>query len=145
MRLVYAHFPINPVIGSGGKDVEIRNFCAYLVSVTMVCDLFAYSFFLLTSVGEKVVRKCPMLEGVTIAEGSKDELVISGNDIENVSQSAASITDKCRVKEKDVRSHEHRMVPSIILTRRISPVPQIRKFLDGIYTSERGTVVKDTL
>lgn len=44
-----------------------------------------------------------MLEGVTIAEGAKDELVISGNDIENVSQSAASITDKCRVKEKDVR------------------------------------------
>lgn len=59
------------------------------------------------TVGEKVVRKCPMLEGVTIAEGSKDELVISGNDIENVSQSAASITDKCRVKEKDVRLHRN--------------------------------------
>ena len=54
------------------------------------------------TVGEKIVRKCPMLEGVSIAEGSKDELVISGNDIENVSQSAASITDRCRVKEKDV-------------------------------------------
>lgn len=53
--------------------------------------------------GEKVVRKCPMLGGVTIKEGAKDELVIEGNDIENVSQSAASITDKCRVKEKDVR------------------------------------------
>lgn len=52
--------------------------------------------------GEKVVRKCPMLEGVTVKEGAKDELVIEGNDIENVSQSAASITDKCRVKEKDV-------------------------------------------
>jgi large subunit ribosomal protein L9e len=38
-----------------------------------------------------------MLEGVTIKEGAKDELVIEGNDIENVSQSAASITDKCRV------------------------------------------------
>ena len=43
-----------------------------------------------------------MLEGVTVKEGAKDELVIEGNDIENVSQSAASITDKCRVKEKDV-------------------------------------------
>lgn len=57
----------------------------------------------IVAVGEKVVRKCPMLEGVTIAEGGKDELVLTGNDIENVSQSAASITDKCRVKEKDVR------------------------------------------
>jgi hypothetical protein len=47
-----------------------------------------------------------MLEGVTVAEGAKDELVISGNDIENVSQSAASITDKCRVKEKDVSTAE---------------------------------------
>jgi large subunit ribosomal protein L9e len=44
-----------------------------------------------------------MLGGVTIKEGAKDELVIEGNDIENVSQSAASITDKCRVKDKDVR------------------------------------------
>lgn len=44
-----------------------------------------------------------MLAGVTIKEGAKDELVIEGNDIENVSQSAASITDKCRVKDKDVR------------------------------------------
>lgn len=63
-----------------------------------------------------------MLEGVSIKEGSKDELVIEGNDIENVSQSAASITDRCRVREKD-----------------------IRKFLDGIYTSEKGNVVVDEL
>jgi large subunit ribosomal protein L9e len=26
MKLVYAHFPINPIIGDG-KSVEIRNFC----------------------------------------------------------------------------------------------------------------------
>jgi len=71
----------------------------------MVYEVIADPCSLLIAVGEKVVRKCPMLEGVTIAEGSKDELVISGNDIENVSQSAASITDKCRVKEKDVSCH----------------------------------------
>ncbi|KAJ9104468.1 hypothetical protein QFC21_001963 [Naganishia friedmannii] len=99
MKLVYAHFPINPVIAGDGKAVEIRNF-----------------------LGEKVVRKCPMLAGVTIKEGAKDELVIEGNDIENVSQSAASITDKCRVKDKD-----------------------IRKFLDGIYTSEKGNVTVQAL
>jgi hypothetical protein len=72
-------------------------------------------------VGEKVVRKCPMLEGVTIAEGSKDELVISGNDIENVSQSAASITDKCRVKEKDVCSHIDQTVLLTVLTDAFAP------------------------
>ena len=87
-----------------------------------------------------------MLDGVTIAEGSKDELVISGNDIENVSQSAASITDKCRVKEKDVSLPDRVITDNEIhiLTIGIN-LSQIRKFLDGIYTSERGTVVKDTL
>lgn len=102
MRLVYAHFPINPVIGNGGKDVEIRNFCKFRrinPERTTVLNIVV----VIVTVGEKVVRKCPMLEGVTIAEGGKDELVLTGNDIENVSQSAASITDKCRVKEKDVR------------------------------------------
>ncbi|WVQ67926.1 hypothetical protein V866_000767 [Kwoniella sp. B9012] len=98
MRLVYAHFPINAIPGDGGKSIQIRNF-----------------------LGEKFVRECPMLEGVTVAMSDvKDELLISGNDIEKVSQSAASITDKCRVKEKD-----------------------IRKFLDGIYISERTTVVQE--
>lgn len=54
--------------------------------------------------GEKFVRECPMAEGVTIALSDiKDEIILQGNDIEKVSQSAASITDKCRVKEKDIR------------------------------------------
>lgn len=44
-----------------------------------------------------------MLEGVTVAISDvKDEIIIQGNDIEKVSQSAASITDKTRVKDKDV-------------------------------------------
>jgi len=98
MRLVYAHFPINAIPGDGGKSMQIRNF-----------------------LGEKFVRECPMAEGVTIALSDvKDEIILQGNDIEKVSQSAASITDKCRVKEKD-----------------------IRKFLDGIYISERTTVVQE--
>ncbi|KZT62881.1 putative RPL9A-ribosomal protein L9.e [Calocera cornea HHB12733] len=96
MRAVYAHFPINTIIGDGGKSVEIRNF-----------------------LGEKIVRHVTMLDGVTIAESKaqKDELVLQGNDIENVSQSAASIQGACRVRNKD-----------------------IRKFLDGIYVSEKTTV-----
>jgi ribosomal protein L6P/L9E len=47
----------------------------------------------------------------------KDELVITGNDVDLVSHSAALINQQCHVKNKD-----------------------IRKFLDGIYISERGLI-----
>lgn len=99
MRLVYAHFPINVNIEGGGKIVEIRNF-----------------------LGEKRVRIVRMLAGVTIERSSavKDELVISGNDVELVSRSAALINMICHVRKKD-----------------------IRKFLDGVYLAERTTIVKD--
>ncbi|KAH8118318.1 ribosomal protein L6 [Phellopilus nigrolimitatus] len=99
MRTVYAHFPINCIIQEGGSSLEIRNF-----------------------LGEKAVRHIQMLEGVTIAESKnqKDELILEGTDIQNVSQSAASIQGICRVRNKD-----------------------IRKFLDGIYVSERGTIETD--
>jgi len=63
-----------------------------------------------------------MLEGVSVAHtttGVKDEIALTGNDIQAVSQSAASIQQACNVKNKD-----------------------IRKFLDGIYVSEKGTYVK---
>ncbi|EJU06269.1 ribosomal protein L6 [Dacryopinax primogenitus] len=99
MRAVYAHFPINTIIANGETSVEIRNF-----------------------LGEKTVRHVAMLEGVTIQESKaqKDELILQGNDIEMVSQSAASIQGACRVRNKD-----------------------IRKFLDGIYVSEKTTVVAE--
>ncbi|POW06457.1 hypothetical protein PSTT_08992 [Puccinia striiformis] len=72
--------------------------------------------------GEKRVRHVPMLEGVTVVESKaqKDEITIQGLDIEKVSQSAASIHTSCLVKNKD-----------------------IRKFLDGVYVSERTTIEKD--
>ncbi|XP_074282341.1 large ribosomal subunit protein uL6-like [Silene latifolia] len=72
--------------------------------------------------GEKKVRKVDMLEGVTIlrSEKVKDELVLDGNDIELVSRSAALINQKCHVKNKD-----------------------IRKFLDGIYVSEKGRIEEE--
>ncbi|GMY30686.1 60S ribosomal protein L9 [Fagus crenata] len=72
--------------------------------------------------GEKKVRKVDMLDGVSIlrSEKVKDELVLDGNDIELVSRSAALINQKCHVKNKD-----------------------IRKFLDGIYVSEKGTIAAD--
>ncbi|GFQ01669.1 60S ribosomal protein l9 [Phtheirospermum japonicum] len=72
--------------------------------------------------GEKKVRKVDMLEGVSIvrSEKVKDELVLDGNDIELVSRSAALINQKCHVKNKD-----------------------IRKFLDGIYVSEKGAIAEE--
>jgi len=99
MRAVYAHFPINCIIQENGSAVEIRNF-----------------------LGEKSVRHVAMLGGVTVIESKaqKDELILEGNDIDNVSQSAASIHGVCRVRNKD-----------------------IRKFLDGIYVSAKGTIVQD--
>merc|ERR1712190_573235 len=71
LRLVYAHFPINANIVNGGKTVEIRNF-----------------------LGEKIVRCVNMVGELTKAEKSaavKDEIIITGSDLELVSRSAALI------------------------------------------------------
>lgn len=92
MRFCYAHFPIN--VTNVGDTVEIRNF-----------------------LGEKQVRKIPLLEGVkyTRTADVKDQIEISGIDITKVSLSCAKISQSCNVKNKD-----------------------IRKFLDGIYVTEKG-------
>ena len=50
----------------------------------------------------------------------QDELLLTGNSLEAVSQSAALIQQSTTVKNKD-----------------------IRKFLDGLYVSEKTTVVKE--
>lgn len=57
MRSVYAHFPINVIIGDGGKSAEIRNF-----------------------LGEKRVRHVTMRKGVTISEdkAQKDQVLVEG-------------------------------------------------------------------
>ena len=46
-----------------------------------------------------------MLPGVTveISKNQKDELQLTGNSLENVSQSAADIQQICRVRNKDIR------------------------------------------
>ncbi|KAI9722245.1 MAG: hypothetical protein M1812_001717 [Candelaria pacifica] len=103
MRYVYAHFPINVNIEKNSEtglfEVEIRNF-----------------------IGEKIVRRVTMQSGVDVqaSTGQKDELQLTGNSLENVSQSAADIQQICRVRNKD-----------------------IRKFLDGLYVSERGNIEAD--
>ena len=99
MRAVYAHFPVNINMEKGGTVVEIRNF-----------------------LGEKRTRVCNMLPGVVCIRDDtvKDQIILEGSDIDNVSKSAALIHMACLVKNKD-----------------------IRKFLDGIYVSEKGTMEAD--
>lgn len=72
--------------------------------------------------GEKYIRRVVMAPGVTVVNSTKqkDELILEGNDIEAVSGSAALIQQSTTVKNKD-----------------------IRKFLDGLYVSEKTTVVQD--
>jgi large subunit ribosomal protein L9e len=85
---------------------------------TQIANIDGKSNFL----GEKIVRRVVMKEGVNVeaSKGVKDQIELSGNSVENVSQSAADIQQACLVKNKD-----------------------IRKFLDGLYVSERGTIVED--
>merc|ERR1711879_965700 len=66
--------------------------------------------------GEKINREVAMLDGVTIKSSpkQKDEFWFEGNDIENVSRSCALVHQKAFVRNKD-----------------------IRKFLDGIYVSQK--------
>ena len=63
-----------------------------------------------------------LLEGVTIKKCTdvKDQLLIEGNSIENVSRSCALIHQSCLCRKKD-----------------------IRKFLDGVYVSAKGTITVD--
>lgn len=83
MRMVYAHFPVNINIDGDGTVLEVRNF-----------------------LGEKRVRRVQMLPGVSIArsEGVKDELVLVGNSVENVSRSCALISQQCNVRCGGVRT-----------------------------------------
>ena len=57
---------------------------------------------------------------VEASKNVKDELQLSGNSLDDVSQSAADIQQACRVRNKD-----------------------IRKFLDGLYVSERGNITEE--
>jgi large subunit ribosomal protein L9e len=98
MRFCYAHFPINVTSTKDGvRDiVEIRNF-----------------------LGEKKVRKVSLMDGVKYSRTAdvKDQIEISGIDVNAVSLSCAQIAQSTAVKHKD-----------------------IRKFLDGIYVSEKGHI-----
>jgi len=72
--------------------------------------------------GEKRVRKIKLLDGVKYVRSAdvKDQIELSGNDIAMVSLTAAQIQGQTNVRNKD-----------------------LRKFLDGIYVSEKGPMPEE--
>jgi large subunit ribosomal protein L9e len=99
LRAVYAHFPLNMTISENDTILEVRNF-----------------------LGEKRVRRVRMLGSAKVYRSNtvKDCLLVVGNDINEVSQSAALIHETCLVRNKD-----------------------IRKFLDGIYVSAKTNAIDE--
>lgn len=75
-------------------------------------------------IGEKLVRRVIMQQGVDveISKAQKDELILSGNSLEAVSQSAADIQQICRVRNKDIRKVRTPMRPWVAQLGRPSPV-----------------------
>ncbi|MBI2580009.1 MAG: 50S ribosomal protein L6 [Candidatus Aenigmarchaeota archaeon] len=96
MKIVYTHFPIT--VSVRGNEVEVKNFLS-----------------------EKGVRKARIMEGAKV-EAGKEAIIITGNDIESVSQTAANIERSCSLTRRD---------------RRI--------FVDGIYVSERALATGEGL
>ena len=72
--------------------------------------------------GERRVRKVKLMNGVKYLRSTdvKDEIQLSGIDIANVSLTAAKIQQATNVRHKD-----------------------LRKFLDGIYVSEKGATPEE--
>lgn len=69
--------------------------------------------------GERRVRKVPLPEGVSYVRSAdvKDQIELTGNDIAAVSLTCAKVQQATNVRHKD-----------------------LRKFLDGIYVSEKGAI-----
>ena len=98
MKFVYAHFPINYNVTDGptGKNtiLEIRNF-----------------------IGEKLTRRITMQKGCIVERtANKDEIAITGNDLDAVSISAAQVPLILCLAELTVRS-SHYLAGSAIFHR----------------------------
>lgn len=77
MKVFYTHFPISITVK--GHEVQIRNF-----------------------LGEKGARIAKIV-GSADVKVEKDEIIITGADIEEVSQTAANIEQRCRLSRRDRR------------------------------------------
>jgi large subunit ribosomal protein L9e len=88
------------------------------INVTLAGDTVEIRNFL----GEKRVRKVVLIPGVSYVRSTtvKDQIELSGNDIAAVSLTAARIQQATNIRHKD-----------------------LRKFLDGIYVSEKGPIPEE--
>jgi len=77
LKITYTHFPMN--IEQKDNEIIVRNF-----------------------LGQKDIRKGKILDGVKV-EIKKDEIIVSGTDIELVGQTAANIEQATRLCGKDRR------------------------------------------
>jgi len=82
LKIVYSHFPmtIEPPKGDQGGDFVVKNYY-----------------------GEKVPRSGHIPAGVSVSVKNKDEVVVSGSDVELVGQAAANIERICTVANRDRR------------------------------------------
>lgn len=72
----------------------------------MCCEFWIWTnAFFSNFLGEKYVRRVTAQPDVEIVPSPnvKDELILTGNSLEGVSQSAADIQQICRVRNKDIR------------------------------------------
>ena len=101
------------MVTENGQSVEIRNF-----------------------LGEKYVRRVKMQPGVKITSSTKqkDELILEGNDVELVSRSGRISSARSLIP------HSQPFVLAALIQMSTSVKNKdIRKFLDGIYVSEKLT------
>jgi len=120
VRTVLSHIK-NMMLGvTEGFQYNMRLVYAHFPIITKIDDndtTLELTNFLGTKIN-KVIKMAPGVK-ITRSDTVKDQLELKGNDIEKVSQSAAAVFSAARVKGKD-----------------------IRKFLDGVYVSQKG-LIKD--
>jgi large subunit ribosomal protein L9e len=114
VRTVCSHID-NMIVGvTRGFTYKMRFVYSHFpINVSLSGDVVEIRNFL----GERRVRKVKLLTGVKYhrAENVKDQIELSGIDISLVSLTAAQIQQATNIRNKD-----------------------LRKFLDGIYVSEKG-------
>merc|ERR1712039_643948 len=117
----FKHMPIELFLTDNNHKVKARMYFAKSKQLSMlrsVCSHIRNLFDGVTSkfeyrmrlvyahfLGEKRVRTVNMLPGVKVdkSTATKDELVVTGTDIDLTSRSAALIRQSCLVKDKDIR------------------------------------------